>query len=126
MFFDREVLVTQIFPEITRFCRDRGVEFTGIDLQTGVTAEQTGRKWTDGERDGWHIPSNGQGDALLEKKIEITVTLHPEYGWINSIRDRYNGSRGPLRRPCLISPWIANGNIILVTLTSYSNNTLLL
>jgi tetratricopeptide (TPR) repeat protein len=104
MFFDREVLVKQVFPEINRFCRARGVDFTGIDLRTGVTAEQSENGMTLnlclqevdrcrpyflcmlGERYGWHISS--AGDILLEKTFDNTIKLNPKYSWINSFRDR--------------------------------------
>ena len=106
MFFDREVLVKQVFPEISRFCRDRGVEFAGIDLRTGVTAEQSGNgmvlnlclQEVDrcrpyflcllGERYGWHIPPNGDGDELLEITFDNTIIFNPQFDWINSFRDR--------------------------------------
>ena len=42
---EREQLVKKIFPRIRKECRERGVEFTEIDLRWGITEEEsrTGR-----------------------------------------------------------------------------------
>ncbi|MEP7235868.1 MAG: DUF4062 domain-containing protein, partial [Ignavibacteriota bacterium] len=42
---EREHLVKKIFPKFRALCRERGVEFTEIDLRWGITAEeaQTGK-----------------------------------------------------------------------------------
>lgn len=37
---EREYLIKHIFPELRAICRDRGVEFTEIDLRWGVTQEE--------------------------------------------------------------------------------------
>jgi len=37
---EREYLVKHIFPEFRAICRERGVEFTEIDLRWGITAEE--------------------------------------------------------------------------------------
>jgi tetratricopeptide (TPR) repeat protein len=37
---EREYLIKHIFPELRAICRDRGVEFTEIDLRWGVTEEE--------------------------------------------------------------------------------------
>src|SRR5688572_26142368 len=37
---EREYLIKHIFPELRAVCRDRGVEFTEIDLRWGVTEEE--------------------------------------------------------------------------------------
>ncbi|HET6511898.1 MAG TPA: tetratricopeptide repeat protein, partial [Candidatus Kapabacteria bacterium] len=36
---EREALVKKVFPEIRRTCRERGIEFTEIDLRWGLTDE---------------------------------------------------------------------------------------
>jgi nephrocystin-3 len=37
---EREYLVKKVFPEIRQLCRERGVEFTEIDLRWGLTEEE--------------------------------------------------------------------------------------
>ncbi len=37
---EREYLIKHIFPELRQICRDRGVQFTEIDLRWGVTREE--------------------------------------------------------------------------------------
>ncbi len=37
---ERDHLAKHVFPEVRRFCRSRGVEFTEIDLRWGVTEEE--------------------------------------------------------------------------------------
>ncbi|MBK9246947.1 MAG: tetratricopeptide repeat protein [Ignavibacteria bacterium] len=37
---EREYLVKKVFPGLRQLCRERGVEFTEIDLRWGVTAEE--------------------------------------------------------------------------------------
>jgi nephrocystin-3 len=37
---EREYIIKHIFPELRTICRERGVEFTEIDLRWGVTAEE--------------------------------------------------------------------------------------
>lgn len=37
---EREYLVKKVFPGLRQICRERGVEFTEIDLRWGVTAEE--------------------------------------------------------------------------------------
>lgn len=38
---EREVLIKKVFPRIRAKCRERGVEFTEIDLRWGITAEES-------------------------------------------------------------------------------------
>lgn len=40
MQLEREYLIKYVFPEIRHVCRERGVEFTEIDLRWGVTKEE--------------------------------------------------------------------------------------
>lgn len=37
---EREYIIKYVFPELRMICRERGVEFTEIDLRWGVTAEE--------------------------------------------------------------------------------------
>ncbi|MFI5263905.1 MAG: DUF4062 domain-containing protein, partial [Candidatus Kapaibacterium sp.] len=37
---EREYLIKKVFPEIRQLCRERGVEFTEIDLRWGLTEEE--------------------------------------------------------------------------------------
>jgi nephrocystin-3 len=38
---EREHLIKQVFPELRRLCRERGVAFTEIDLRWGITEEES-------------------------------------------------------------------------------------
>jgi tetratricopeptide (TPR) repeat protein len=38
---ERHLLLTQIFPELRRICRERGADLTEIDLRWGITEEQS-------------------------------------------------------------------------------------
>lgn len=40
MHSEREYLVKHVFPELRQLCRDRGVEFTEVDLRWGITEHQ--------------------------------------------------------------------------------------
>ena len=40
---ERDLLAKQVFPELRRRCRERGVEFIGLDLRWGITLEQEAR-----------------------------------------------------------------------------------
>jgi len=40
---ERDYLIKKAFPELRKRCRERGVEFTEVDLRWGVTAEQAER-----------------------------------------------------------------------------------
>ncbi|MCC7437164.1 MAG: tetratricopeptide repeat protein [Armatimonadetes bacterium] len=40
MQLEREYLIKHVFPELRHICRERGVEFTEIDLRWGVTKEE--------------------------------------------------------------------------------------
>ena len=37
---ERDILVKQVFPELRKLCRSRGVEFVEVDLRWGITEEQ--------------------------------------------------------------------------------------
>src|SRR5436305_2017804 len=37
---EREYLVKKVFPDIRALCRERGITFTDIDLQWGLTREE--------------------------------------------------------------------------------------
>src|SRR5687767_3245954 len=38
---EREQLIKKVFPRIRALCRERGVEFTEIDLRWGITQEES-------------------------------------------------------------------------------------
>jgi nephrocystin-3 len=40
---ERDELVKRVFPELRRRCRERGIEFVGVDLRWGITSEQEAR-----------------------------------------------------------------------------------
>jgi nephrocystin-3 len=81
---ERDLLIKKTFPELRRRCRERGVEFTEVDLRWGVTEEQAERgevlpiclKEIEnsrpyficllGERYGWVPPSGTISASLLE------------------------------------------------------------
>lgn len=88
---EREYLIKYIFPELRTVCRERGVEFTEIDLRWGVTEEEAQQGKVVkicldeidkcrpyfigllGERYGW-VPSHE--DIVKDK------ALNEEYPWI--------------------------------------------
>ena len=43
---DRNELMSQVWPELRKFCRGRAVEFVDVDLRWGVTDEQASRNET--------------------------------------------------------------------------------
>lgn len=93
---EREYLIKHIFPELRTLCRERGVEFTEIDLRWGVTEEEAQQGKVVkicldeidkcrpyfigllGERYGW-VPSHQ--DIVKDK------ALNEEYPWIISSVD---------------------------------------
>src|ERR1017187_7651614 len=92
---ERDELMTQTWPELRRFCRERQVELTEVDLRWGITEEQGTRKETLkicldeihscrpffigllGERYGW-VPD---ADAF-------TPDLNGEQPWLKELQDR--------------------------------------
>ena len=40
---ERELLLKEVFPQIQKLCRERGVSFTSIDLRWGITEQQARR-----------------------------------------------------------------------------------
>ena len=88
---EREYLIKHIFPELRTICRERGVEFTEIDLRWGVTEEEAQQGKVVkicldeidrcrpyfigllGERYGW-VPSH---DDIAKDKV-----LVEEFPWI--------------------------------------------
>lgn len=93
---EREYLIKYIFPELRTLCRERGVEFTEIDLRWGVTEEEAQQGKVVkicldeidkcrpyfigllGERYGW-VPSH--------EDIVKDTALNEEYPWIISAVD---------------------------------------
>lgn len=43
---DRNLLMSKVWPELRRLCREREVEFVEVDLRWGITEEQSKRKET--------------------------------------------------------------------------------
>jgi hypothetical protein len=37
---EREALEKRVFPELEKFCAERGARFQAVDLRLGITAEQ--------------------------------------------------------------------------------------
>ena len=78
---ERELIVSRVFPELRRRCRDRGIEIIGIDLRWGITEEES--------RDGRTLP-------ICLNEIDrcrpwFVGLLGERYGWIPSA-DRYTPS----------------------------------
>src|ERR1035438_3288781 len=46
MIAERDELMTQTWPELRRFCRERQVELVEVDLRWGIAEEQATRKET--------------------------------------------------------------------------------
>jgi nephrocystin-3 len=92
---DRNELMTQVWPELRRFCRERQVEFVEVDLRWGIPESQSTRKEALkicldeiqscrpffvgllGERYGW-VPGE---DAY-------TSDLEQEQPWVKALKDR--------------------------------------
>ena len=92
---DRHALMTHTWPELRRFCRERRVELTEVDLRWGVTQDQSARRETLkllldeiracrpffvgllGERYGW-IPG----------RDSYTPDLLEEQPWLRQLQDR--------------------------------------
>jgi nephrocystin-3 len=93
MYQEREVLVKQVFPELKKRCRERGIEFIDVDLRWGITEAQSMRGETLSiclseiencrpyfigilsERYGW-VPENIGSDLMSTNS------------WIEGYRDR--------------------------------------
>ncbi len=78
---ERDILIKKIFPELHKRCRNRGVEFTEIDLRWGVTEEQAER---------------GEVLPICLKEIEnsrpyFIGLLGERYGWV-PLRENINPS----------------------------------
>ena len=74
---EREVLVKKIFPQIRALCRERGVEFTEIDLRWGITEEES---------------RSGQTIRICLEEIDrcrpyFIGILGSRYGWIPEIAE---------------------------------------
>ena len=104
---EREELGKFIFPELRKFCRERGVEFVEVDLRWGVTEEQSQRGETLavclaeidhcrpyfigllGERYGW-VPGEFHQDVvegnpwLIELKDRSVTELEILHGVLNN------------------------------------------
>lgn len=92
---ERDALMTDTWPQLRRFCRERQVELVEVDLRWGITEEQSTRKGTLklcldeiracrpfltdllGERYGW-VPG---GDAY-------TADLEEEQGWLRGLNGK--------------------------------------
>lgn len=69
---ERDLLIKKTFPELRKRCRERGVEFTEVDLRWGVTEEQAER---------------GEVLPICLKEIEnshpyFICLLGERYGWV--------------------------------------------
>jgi tetratricopeptide (TPR) repeat protein len=107
---ERETLVKNVFPQLSRECKKRGIVLTAVDLRWGITSEQTSAGNTVniclseidrsqyflcmlGSRYGWAQPSDAppvdlgsasaapRQDALLKKSMQQAL---PSYPWIRS------------------------------------------
>lgn len=103
---ERECLVGHVFPHVERYCLDRQISFSFVDLRWGITEEMSssGQVITTclreverahpyflcmlGERYGWHDMSDitNMKDELLEKTFDNAVAAG--YGWVDRFRDR--------------------------------------
>ncbi len=71
---ERDMLIKRTFPELRKRCRERGIEFTEVDLRWGVTEEQAER---------------GEVLPICLKEIEnshpfFICLLGERYGWVPS------------------------------------------
>jgi hypothetical protein len=99
---ERNLANTIAFPRIDKLCRERGVNFSPLDLRWGITSEQSGsgqvikicleeidrcRPFFVGSlgfRNGWAL-SEQYRDELLEKTLDIGERAFP---WVQEFRDR--------------------------------------
>jgi nephrocystin-3 len=88
---EREYLIKQVFPDLRRFCRQRGVEFTEVDLRWGVTEEEA--------RQGKTIRICLQ--EIDRCRPHFLGILGDRYGWTPSLADYRKD--GELAR---LYPWI--------------------
>ena len=90
---ERDELMTHVWPELRRFCREREVELVEVDLRWGITEEQTTRRETLklcldeihacrpffigllGERYGW-VPGDDAFTPDLEEEQAWLKGLH--------------------------------------------------
>lgn len=103
MEMEREELMKWAFPRLRKFCSDRGVFLTQVDLRWGITEDQSQAGDTIniclrevdlcrpyfvcmlGERYGWAQPDEACSDALLSKTFERAAQTFP---WIANYKDR--------------------------------------
>ena len=132
-----------MFPEISNFCEKRGIEFTGIDLRTGVTAEQSENGMTLnlclqevercrpyflcllGERYGWCQPTHSEAetDELLHKTFENTISQYPIFNWISNYT-KSSVTELEIRQGYLNSPGDCEHAIFLFRNPEYVNEAL--
>jgi len=98
---EREYIIKHIFPELRTICRQRGVEFTEIDLRWGVTAEEA-----------------EQGKVLKICLDEIDRCrpyfigiLGERYGWVPKLEDIKKDPELVASHPWII-PCIENGTSV--------------
>eukprot|EP01122_Echinamoeba_exundans_P009174 TRINITY_DN3177_c0_g1_i1.p1 TRINITY_DN3177_c0_g1~~TRINITY_DN3177_c0_g1_i1.p1 ORF type:complete len:1753 (+),score=281.10 TRINITY_DN3177_c0_g1_i1:58-5316(+) len=103
---ERELLVSHVFPHIERYCLDRQIAFSFVDLRWGITEEQSSsgqvlltclreveRSYPYflcmlGERYGWHDMSDitNMKDELLEQTFQNAIDAG--YEWVSKFKDR--------------------------------------
>lgn len=92
---ERNLLMTQVWPQLRSYCRERYVEFVEVDLRWGITEEESNQKETlkicfdeinacrpyfiglVGERYGWVPPAEAFNELLNE-----------ENDWLSSQREK--------------------------------------
>eukprot|EP01127_Copromyxa_protea_P007759 TRINITY_DN1769_c0_g2_i1.p1 TRINITY_DN1769_c0_g2~~TRINITY_DN1769_c0_g2_i1.p1 ORF type:complete len:1372 (+),score=255.43 TRINITY_DN1769_c0_g2_i1:36-4151(+) len=124
---ERELLIRYTFPKLKKFCEERGLFLTQVDLRWGITEEDSNQgntiniclKEVDkcrpyfigmlGSRYGWHskepfeIDSDSRGtcsDKILESSFKNAVH---EYPWIQYFTDR-SITELEIRHACLNDP----------------------
>ncbi|XP_063416845.1 uncharacterized protein LOC134699089 isoform X1 [Mytilus trossulus] len=100
---ERDEIIKTAFSEIRRFCTERGVFFTYVDLRWGITSEQTSDGKTIaiclqeidrcrpfficlmGERYGWSQRKEAP-DEVLNSTFDYAIESYPNLKWIDEFR----------------------------------------
>jgi len=99
---EREIIIKKVFPQLQKFCKDRGVFLSCVDLRWGITSENTSSGSTLdiclseidrcrpyficmlANRYGW-AKQGDKPDPMLDKTLEFAKK---NFAWIEQYKDR--------------------------------------
>ncbi|NQT13105.1 MAG: tetratricopeptide repeat protein [Planctomycetes bacterium] len=92
---ERYELLTRVWPELRRLCRENHVEFVEVDMRWGISEEQNNRKETlklcleeiDRSRP-FFIGLLGERYGWVPEADTFAADLEEEQPWVGSLRDR--------------------------------------